>query len=96
MPCAIPLQRVRNSHQAPQKLLVLRLMVYVYDEHADIFKPLPDMPKDLPEQMLTAIEALRDIATGLCAHMHFLHLHDKVGCGLTQEDVLNYCGQLFT
>ena len=39
-------------------------MVYLYDPQADTFKPLPDMPGDLPQQILHANEALKMVAAG--------------------------------
>ena len=49
-----------------QKLFVLHLTVYVYDQLAETFKQLPDMPADLPHQVLHANEALQEINAGKC------------------------------
>ncbi|KAL3162329.1 hypothetical protein ABBQ32_010013 [Trebouxia sp. C0010 RCD-2024] len=46
------------------KLFVLDLAVYVYDQAAEIFERLPDMPTDLPNQILRANEALQEINAG--------------------------------
>ena len=62
------LQRLWNTQQLGQKLVVVHLTVYVYESRADTFKPLPDMPKDLPQQILHANEALRHIAAGQAAY----------------------------
>ena len=43
---------------------MLNLVVYVYDPHAETFKPLPGMPEDLPQQVLYANEALKMVAAG--------------------------------
>ena len=58
------LQRLGHSHQPGQKFLVLNLLVYIYDAQGDMFKPLPDMPWDLPQQILDANEALQRITAG--------------------------------
>ncbi len=58
------LQRLGHSQQPAQKFLVLNLLVYIYDAQGNIFKPLPDMPWDLPRQILDANEALQRISAG--------------------------------
>ena len=47
-------------------------MVYIYDSQADTFKPLPDMPEDLPQQILHANEALTRVAAGQPVILFFL------------------------
>ena len=47
-----------------QRILTLLLVVYVYDATADTFRPLPDMPRDLPMQIHNARQALQLIDTG--------------------------------
>ena len=61
------LQKVQSSHCQPQKLLVLQMMVYVYDPGTVTFKLLPDMPIDLPQQIIAANEALCMVAAGNCS-----------------------------
>ena len=58
------LQRLGKSQQPAQKFLVLNLLVYIYDAQGDMFKPLPDVPWDLPQQILDANKALQRIAAG--------------------------------
>ena len=58
------LQKLGHSQQPDQKFLVLNLLVYIYDVHNNMFKPLPDMPWDLPQQILDANKALRRITAG--------------------------------
>ena len=55
-----------------QKLFVLHLTVYVYDQVAETFRQLPDMPADLPHQILRANEALQEIDAGKCCALTFL------------------------
>ena len=50
--------------------------VYVYDEDEDVFKPLPDMPEDLPLQIFNARKALALIDAGEDS----LPLHLQRGC----------------
>ncbi|DBB14077.1 TPA: hypothetical protein ACH3X3_001037 [Trebouxia sp. C0006] len=57
-------QRLGKSQQPAQKFLVLNLLVYIYDAQGNTFKPLPDMPWDLPQQILDANEALQRITAG--------------------------------
>ena len=47
-----------------QRLVVLHLVVYIYDCQADTFRALPDMPLELPQQLLLAHQALHDVAAG--------------------------------
>lgn len=49
-----------------ERVFVLDLSVYVYDTAAETFKHLPDMPADLPNQILRANEALQEINAGKC------------------------------
>lgn len=46
------------------KRFVLDLAVYVYDQASETFERLPDMPTDLPNQILRANEALQEINAG--------------------------------
>ncbi len=57
-----------NTQRPTQKFLVLNLLVYIYDAQGDMFKPLPDMPPDLPQQILDANEALQRITAGQPLH----------------------------
>ncbi|DBA99058.1 TPA: hypothetical protein ACH3X1_014197 [Trebouxia sp. C0004] len=57
-------QRLVNTQQPSQKFLVLNLLIYLYDAQGEMFKPLPDMPPDLPQQILDANEALQRITAG--------------------------------
>ena len=47
-----------------QRALTVLLVVYVYDTAAGTFKPLPDMPRDLPLQIHNARQALQLIDKG--------------------------------
>ena len=49
---------------ALQRALTVLLVVYVYDTSAGTFKPLPDMPRDLPLQIHNARQALQLIEKG--------------------------------
>ena len=40
------------------------MTLYLYDETADTFKQLPDMPVDLPHQIQRANQALQEVDTG--------------------------------
>lgn len=60
----VRLQRLGKSQQPAQKFLVLNLIVYIYDAQGNMFKPLPDMPWDLPRQILDANQALQRITAG--------------------------------
>lgn len=43
---------------------MLNLLVYIYDAQDDKFKQLPDMPWDIPQQILDANEALQRVTAG--------------------------------
>ncbi|KAA6428240.1 MAG: hypothetical protein FRX49_01836 [Trebouxia sp. A1-2] len=57
-------QRLGKSQQPAQRFLVLNLLVYIYDAQDDKFKQLPDMPWDIPQQILDANEALQRVTAG--------------------------------
>ena len=52
-----------------QRTITVLLIVYLYDSAADTFRPLPDMPRDLPLQIYNAQQALHLIETG-AMHLH--------------------------
>ncbi|KAL3147625.1 hypothetical protein ABBQ38_014675 [Trebouxia sp. C0009 RCD-2024] len=56
----------QNLHglRSQGKRFVLDLAVYVYDQASETFERLPDMPTDLPNQILRANEALQEINAG--------------------------------
>lgn len=57
-----------TTRNAPERLIVLHLVVYIYDEVAGTFRQLPDMPADLPRQVLQANAALHAMAAGQSPH----------------------------
>ena len=64
--CVSCLQTINQRNVGFTVLRTFKLLytVYVYDEEQDTFKPLPDMPEDLPLQIFNARKALALIDAG--------------------------------
>ena len=60
------LQTINRKNVGFKVLRTIKLLctVYVYDEDQDEYRPLPDMPEDLPLQIYNARKALALIDAG--------------------------------
>ena len=53
-----------NPKQLMQRSVQVLLVTYLYNNQADTFLPVADMPSDLPQQIKAALQALQQISTG--------------------------------
>ena len=60
-----------NPKQLMQRSVQVLLVTHLYDNQADTFLPVADMPSNLPQQIRAALQALQQISTGSAFVLRF-------------------------